>query len=283
MALRLGCSSLNGLRCRWRKVFDKIWTIKKKIFIEPFFTTMQLVMAGSDSEGLKYGTIETKEKYYLSWKEPDAPPPTGTGLDQTLEQLCNKTRFLEIIHDFVVFDSGTKKLCRHNQYFGVNAAHDFLKRRESGIIWHTQGSGKSLSMVWLAKWIFENMPDTRVLLITDRNELDEQIEKVFLGVNEKIYRTTSGTDLVKCLNETTPSLICSLVHKFGRQEEEMQASDLNEYIQQLKKSMPKDFRAKGNVIVLVDECHRTQSGELHKAMKAILPNAVFIGFTGTPL
>jgi type I restriction enzyme, R subunit len=136
-------------------------------------------------------------------------------LDRALIQLCGKARFLELIHDFIVFDAGTKKLCRHSQYFGVRAAQAHVKRREGGIIWNTQGSGKSLTMVWLAKWIRENVKDARVLIITDRTELDEQIEKVFFGVNEEIYRTKSGADLIAKLNATMPWLMCSLIHKFG--------------------------------------------------------------------
>ncbi|HNC86028.1 MAG TPA: type I restriction endonuclease, partial [Agitococcus sp.] len=174
---------------------------QKPQFIEPFFSTQQLVMAGNDSQGIRYGTTLTAEKYYLTWKEPFANNSLSL-LDVHLCQLCEKTRFLELIHDFVVFDFGTKKLCRPNQYFGIKAAQAYIKRREGGIIWHTQGSGKSLTMVWLTKWIRENIPDARVLLITDRTELDEQIEKVFMGVNEKIYRTKSGADLIAQLNVT---------------------------------------------------------------------------------
>ncbi len=163
---------------------------QKKEFIQPFFSTMQWVMAGNDTEGLRYATIETPEKYYLRWVE-DSGPYAGEPnlLDRHLLQVCRKARLLELIHDFIVFDAGTKKLCRQNQYFGVKAAQDFIRRREGGIIWHTQGSGKSLTMVWLAKWIRENREGARVLIITDRTELDEQIEKVFKGVNEQIYRT----------------------------------------------------------------------------------------------
>jgi len=253
---------------------------QKKVFIEHFFSTMQWVMAGSDSEGLRYGTTGTQEKYYLTWKAPSA---VENLLDRGLIQMCGKVRFLELIHDFIVFDAGTKKLCRHNQYFGVRAAQEHVKRREGGIIWHTQGSGKSLTMVWLTKWIRENVPDARVLLITDRTELDEQIEKVFLGVNEGIYRTQSGADLIAKLNATTPWLICSLIHKFGRKEDGEEVGDIAAYLEEVKRELPAGFSAKGNLFVFVDECHRTQSGELNKAMKAILPNAVFIGFTGTPL
>ena len=245
-------------------------------FIQPFFTTLQLIMAGNDSEGLRYGVIETAEKYYLTWKEDSA---IENLLDRSLLQLCEKQRLLEILHDFVVFDAGVKKICRHNQYFGVRAAQKRVRSREGGIIWHTQGSGKSLTMVWLARWIRENVPDARVLIITDRTELDEQIEKVFKGVNESIYRTKSGQDLINTLNATTPLLFCSLIHKFAGKEE----GDVAGFIEEMRRSVPPGFKARGDLYVFVDECHRTQSGDLHEAMKALLPNAMFIGFTGTPL
>jgi type I restriction enzyme, R subunit len=249
---------------------------QKKEFIRPFFATVQLVMAGNDTEGLRYGVIETPEKYYLTWKEPSE---IENPLDRAVRQLCCKQRLLELIHDFMVFDAGTKKICRHNQYFGVRAAEEAVKHREGGIIWHTQGSGKSLTMVWLAKWIRENVKSARVLLITDRTELDEQIEKVFKGVDEDIYRTKSGKDLVDVLNNSKEWLICSLVHKFGASEE----PDVDGYLEDIQKHLPKHFYPKGDIFVFVDECHRTQSGKLHDAMKAILPGAMFIGFTGTPL
>jgi type I restriction enzyme R subunit len=253
---------------------------QKKEFIQPFFSTVQWIMAGNDTEGLHYGTIQTPEKYYLTWKEDG---PGDNPLDKALMQVCTKARFLEFIHDFIVFDAGIKKLCRHHQYFGVRAAQEHVKRQEGGIIWHTQGSGKSLVMVWLAKWIREHVTDPRVLIVTDRTELDEQIEGVFLGVNEGIYRTTSGADLITQLNATKPWLLCSLVHKFGGKEGSEEDSDASEFIKEMKKALPQDFKAKGSLFVFVDECHRTQSGELHEAMKGILPGAVFIGFTGTPL
>ncbi|MEU7604762.1 HsdR family type I site-specific deoxyribonuclease, partial [Streptomyces sp. NPDC041003] len=183
-----------------------------------------------------------------------------------------------------VFDSGVRKACRHNQYFGVKAAQERIGRREGGIIWHTQGSGKSLTMVWLAKWIREHQDDARVLLITDRTELDEQIEKVFNGVNEQIYRTSSGVDLLDTLNKSAEWLICSLVHKFGSSADGKDGSKADtEFIKELKARIPKGFKAKGNLFVFVDEAHRTQSGKMHDAMKDLLPGAMFIGFTGTPL
>lgn len=257
---------------------------QKKEFIQPFFSTIQWVMACNNSEGLRYATIETPEKYFLRWVEETGVHAAEPNLlDRHLLQICEKERLLELIHDFVVFDAGIKKVSRQNQYFGVKAAQDFIRRREGGIIWHTQGSGKSLTMVWLAKWVRENREGARVLIITDRTELDEQIEKVFKGVNEAIYRTKSGADLIDKLNSTEESLLCSLVHKFGgKTEEESSEQGAKEFIQAIKK-LPPDFKAKGDIHVFVDECHRTQSGDLHKAMKELLPNALFVGFTGTPL
>lgn len=255
---------------------------QKKDFIRPFFTTMQLLMAGNDTQGLRYGTIETREKYYLEWKEDG-----GLGdykLDRHLSLMCEKNRFLDLIHDFIVFDAGVKKTCRHNQYFGIKEAQAYIRRRQGGIIWHTQGSGKSLTMVWLTKWIRENVRDSRVLIITDRTELDEQIEKVFRGVDEDIYRTTSGADLVHTLNGTNQWLICSLIHKFGGSDnDELSDEDVDNFMEEIQKNLMSNFEAKGDIYVFVDECHRTQSGKLHSAMKKILPNALFVGFTGTPL
>ncbi|PTP59242.1 restriction endonuclease subunit R [Vibrio splendidus] len=270
---------------------------QKKSFIRNFFTSMQLVMAGNDTQGIRYGTIETTEKYYLEWKEPssDAALPqvditADTILDTHLAQLCGKKRFLQLIHDFIVFDAGVKKTCRHNQFFGIQAAKKHVNshsaNKQGGIIWHTQGSGKSLTMVWLAKWIRENVSDSRVLIITDRTELDEQIETVFSGVDEEIYRTKSGRDLIATLGEPNPWLLCSLVHKFGRNgEDDNEESEeaTAEYIESLSSSVMSNFTAQGKLFVFVDECHRTQSGKLHGAMKTILPDEMFIGFTGTPL
>jgi len=249
---------------------------QEKDFIRPFFATVQLLMAGNTSEGLRYGVIETPEKYWLAWKEiSDISDP----LERDLNNLCRPERFLEFMHDYMVFDAGIKKTCRHNQYFGVKAAQNHVRKRQGGIIWHTQGSGKSLTMVWLAKWLRENVRDARVLIITDRSELDEQIEKVFKGVSEQIYRTKSGSDLIQVLNDSQEWLIASLIHKFGASEE----GDVDAFIKDIKSHLPKGFHPKGDIFVFVDECHRSQSGKLHEAMKAILPGAMLIGFTGTPL
>ena len=256
---------------------------QKPEFIGSFFTTVQLVMAGNETEGLRYGVIGTPERHWMQWKEEDAHPNAGENpLHRELSQLCSKSRLLEMLHDFTVFDGGVKKLCRHNQFFGVKAAQARVKRREGGIIWHTQGSGKSLTMVWLAKWIRENVPNSRVLILTDRTELDAQIQQVFLGVDEDIYRTKNGADLAAALRDATKPLVCSLIHKFGASGE-LRERDVENYLAEVQQHLPQGLNTPSEFFVFVDECHRTQSGKLHAAMKALLPNAMLIGFTGTPL
>ncbi|MGI6588959.1 MAG: type I restriction endonuclease subunit R [Peptococcia bacterium] len=248
---------------------------QKKEFIGQFFSTIQFIFAGNDTEGLRYGTIGTQEKFFLQWKE-DVEDTSCLQLDRYLLNLCNKERLLELIYDFVLFDGGIKKLPRAHQYFAVKAAQEHVRRHEGGIVWHTQGSGKSIVMVFLAKWILENNPHARVAIITDRDELDKQIERVFHDAGETIYRTSSGRDLMAQLAQAKPRLLCSLIHKFGKKDVE----NFEEFIKELE-SQPS--QAVGELFLFVDECHRTQSGKLHRVMKAMLPNAVFIGFTGTPL
>ncbi|GAA8610195.1 HsdR family type I site-specific deoxyribonuclease [Helicobacter pylori] len=233
---------------------------QKKEFIRDFFKTIQLVMAGNESQGLRYGVIETEEKYYLSWKELGVQK----NLFETIECFLKKEKFLEFIHDFLIFDKGQKKCARFHQYFAVKKTQEFIKRKEGGIIWHTQGSGKSLTMVWLTKWLRMNRKQARILIVTDRRELDAQIQGVFKGTGEKsYYRADSKKDLLSVLFENKEFLVSSLMHKFDDND--------------LKQPILKEW------VVLVDECHRTQSGKLHKAMKSLLPNAIFIAFSGTPL
>lgn len=267
---------------------------QKKENILNFFAPAQLLFAGNEAEGLKYGTVFTAEKYYLKWKEDENAKDALSleikklqeGVNNRLRDgvisLCHKERFLSIIHDFVIFDAGKKKLARHNQYFANIAARERIKANEGGIIWNTQGSGKSLIMVWLTKWIVENITDSHVVIITDRDELDDQIEGLFHDVNEKhIKRAKSGADLRNLLNKGDYTIACSLIHKYGHNAGSQ--SDIDQYRKELLKNLPKDFKAKGNIIAFIDECHRTNSGKLHEAVKLLMPDAVLIGFTGTPL
>lgn len=277
-------------------------TNQKDSFIQPFFSTIQYCMAGNETEGLRYGTLLTKEKFYLEWKpdgftdHEDERCDTDIRIDAECAKISNKLlsqiyamfdkeRFIDLLENFIVFDKGIKKVCRYNQYYGIKRAQMRLAKDKSGIIWHTQGSGKTLTMVWLSKWLLAHGygENCRVLIVTDRDELDEQIEKTFKGVDEKIARTSSGQDLIDKLNAYDDSLMCSLVHKFGKRGGEASEADYDKFIEEIMKNLPEGFEAKGKIYVFVDECHRTQSGKLHAAMKAIMPKATFVGFTGTPL
>lgn len=276
-------------------------TNQKAHFIENFFTTVQFCMAGNDSEGMRYGTLLTPEKHYLEWQNDGFSEFSGERneidvlieeksqdipekLDRQLFALFYKKRFLDLVHNFIIFDKGIKKVCRYNQYYAIKRAQYRLsEKKHGGIVWHTQGSGKTLTMIWLSKWILANNPNARVLIVTDREELDEQIEKSYKGVDETIVRTKSGKDLVNRINSYDDRLICSLIHKFGKRGGDATGEDYQKYIEELLASLPKDFSAKGEFIIFVDECHRTQSGKLHVAMKTIIPNGIFVGFTGTPL
>lgn len=273
-------------------------TNQQKENIQGFFNTMQLLMAGNEAEGLKYGVIETPEKYYLQWREDTDPkrleknPLTQKILAmQSTEKnrlrdgvisLCQHDRLLMLIHDFIIFDAGVKKTARHNQFFAVQAAQQRIKDGEGGIIWNTQGSGKSLIMVWLTKWIRENITDSRVVIITDRDELDDQIESLFFDVGEKkVKRAKSCADLRQILDTNEYPIVCSLIHKYGHNAGK--DADIDKYVKELMADLPKNYKAKGNIIGFIDECHRTNSGKLHKAVEVLMPDATLIGFTGTPL
>jgi type I restriction enzyme, R subunit len=247
-------------------------TNQEEIFNKDFFTTVQVVFAGSDSQGLRFGTVTTKEEFFVEWKAANSGPLiAGALLDPPLAQMCEKSRLLDLIRNFIIFESGIKKVPRPHQLAGVKAAQERIRQREGGVIWHTQGSGKSILMVMLAKWLLEHDPEARILIVTDRDELDKQIEGVMknagvIGENSPSPRITSRADFVAKIGATTPRLLCALIHKFD-------PADLN--------GPPPPTH--GRFYVFVDECHRTQGGDMNKQMKRWLENAIFIGFTGTPL
>ena len=247
-------------------------TNQEEIFNKRFFCTVQLVFAGSDSQGLRYGTNGTPEKLFVEWKaqEGEITPTPGSLLDRPLAEMCEKVRLLDLMRNFIIFDAGQKKVPRPHQFIAVKEAQKRLAKREGGVIWHTQGSGKSILMVLLAKWLLEHDPEGRVLIITDRDELDKQIEGVMrnagvIGESSPSPRITKRDEFVDKLGTHTPRLLCALIHKFE--------PDL--------KSPPPQVC--GRFYVFVDECHRTQGGDMNKQMKRWLANATFIGFTGTPL
>lgn len=291
--IALGMFELKSSYVSSGKGIRQLLTNQKKENILNFFSTTQLLFAGNESEGLLYGTINTPEKYYLKWKEDKKATDELSGKIKVLQikeknrlrdgivSMCQKERFLSLIHDFIIFDAGRKKVARHNQYYANIAARQRILKGEGGIIWNTQGSGKSLLMVWLTQWIIENISDSRVVIITDRDELDDQIESLFVDVDKKIKRAKSCADLRNILDKNDDSIICSLIHKYGHNAGKQ--ADIDQYRKELLKDLPKDFKAKGNIIAFIDECHRTNSGKLHEAIKILMPEAILIGFTGTPL
>lgn len=247
-------------------------TNQEEIFNKGFFSTVQLVFAGNDSKGLYYGTTGTSEKFFVPWKllHPSDSIARGYLLDRPLAEMCDKSRLLDVIRNLIIFDAGQKKVPRPHQYVGIKKAQERIRKQEGGVIWHTQGSGKSILMVLMAKWLLEHDPQGRILIITDRDELDRQIEGVMRNVgivseDSPSPRITSRAQLVEKLSSANPRLLCALIHKF----------DLD-----LKGDPPPIH---GRFYVFVDECHRTQGGDLNKQMKRWLANAIFVGFTGTPL
>ncbi len=249
-------------------------TNQEEIFNLGFFTTAQLVFAGSDSQGLRYGTATTRAEFFVDWKASmpgvGAPLAPGALLDRPLAEMCDKSRLLDVVRNFIIFDAGIKKVPRPHQFDGVKAAQVRIRQGEGGVIWNTQGSGKSILMVLIAKWLLENDPDARILVVTDRDELDKQIEGVMrnsgvIGEGAPSPRITSRLEFVQKLAAPSPRLLCALLHKFQ--------PDLT--------VPPPPIH--GHFYVFVDECHRTQGGNMNKQMKKWLENAIFIGFTGTPL
>lgn len=252
-------------------------------FIESFFSTVQMLIAGNDTQGVKYGTVGTERNGYYYWNEDDENYENI--LDRGIKNLLTKERLIKIIHSFIAFSNGTKLICRSNQFHGVNELLASAKKDESGIIWHTQGSGKSMTMVWGARAIREEIDNARILVITDRDQLDEQIEGIFNGVKEPIVRSKSGADLFTKLADASIPVMCSLIQKFRgtNNDEEVSEEDIEAFVEDLKKAVKVDTKPTGKFFVFIDEAHRTQSGSLHKYLKELLPDAIFIGFTGTPI
>lgn len=197
-----------------------------------------------------------------------------TEQDRTLFSLCRPERLLELAHKFTVFDGGIKKIARYQQYFVIKSTIERVKqyddegRRKGGIIWHTQGSGKSLSMVMLTRNLaFDpEIKDPRIVLVTDRDDLDKQLGNTFAACGLEPVRATSGRSLLDLVFEKKSAIITTLIHKFDKA--------LN---------AKKTTSESSDIFVLVDESHRTNFGGLSARMRQMFPKACYIGFTGTPL
>lgn len=266
-------------------------------FIPSFFTTTQFTIASNDDVEFRYGTIGTPLAFWCKWKRDTNKVGDTITEKEAYRLFFNKENFMFFFHYGVLNDGGIKKVLRPHQIYAIKAAAKRMPQKESGVIWHSQGSGKSLTMVALASYIQKNFSNPRVVVITDRKELDLQLAGTFVKGGNKLHHAESCSDLLDTLNKGDEWLICSLIHKFGAHNHNDEAEkdesgtkvSLDEYLNELQTIIAKKygnhFSVKGdNIFVFVDECHRTQSGRLHEAMRAIMGKEVMlIGFTGTPL
>lgn len=254
-----------------------------KDYVPHLFKFTQLVMATNSNE-TKYATCNTPKRFWSVWKEEQAEWLKSwldrvvegclpTVQDKSLISLCHPERLLELTLYFTLFDKDVKKIARYQQYFAIKEILKTIEQkdehgnRQSGVIWHTQGSGKSLTMVMLAKYILSEMfaYNPKVIVVTDRVELDKQIHQTFRHTRLKASKANSGNHLIDLINDNNADIITTLVHKFDTAS---------------AKQKPVESK---DIFVLVDESHRTQYGELHLKMKKVFPNACYLGFTGTPL
>ena len=252
-------------------------------YIPQLFKFAQLVVA-TNKNAVKYATAGTPKKFWSVWKEQDdewlqtrlkalVPDRMPTEQDRNIVSLFSPERVYELIRYFILFDANVKKVCRYQQFFAVReimktiAENDEHGNRQSGVIWHTQGSGKSLTMVMLAKYILMELKDChpRVVIVTDRKELDAQIAATFAHTRLTPARATSGRHLVELVNSARADVITSIINKFNTVE------------RQEVKNPSRD------IFVLVDESHRSNYGLMATRMRSVFPNACYIGFTGTPL
>lgn len=252
-------------------------------YIPHLFKFAQLVVT-TNKNAVKYATAGTPKKFWSVWKEQDdewlqtrlkalVPDRMPTEQDRNIVSLFSPERVYELIRYFILFDANVKKVCRYQQFFAVReimktiAENDEHGNRQSGVIWHTQGSGKSLSMVMLAKYILMELKDChpRVVIVTDRKELDAQIAATFAHTRLTPARATSGRHLVELVNSARADVITSIINKFNTVE------------RQEVKNPSRD------IFVLVDESHRSNYGLMATRMRSVFPNACYIGFTGTPL
>ena len=266
-------------------------------FIPSFFTTIQFTIASNDGVEFRYGTIGTPLSFWCRWKRDTNKVGDTITEKEAYRLFFDKENFMFFFHYGVLNDGGIKKVLRPHQIYAIKAAAKRMHQKESGVIWHSQGSGKSLTMVALASYIQKNFSNPRVVVITDRKELDLQLAGTFVKGGNKLHHAESCSDLLDTLNKGDEWLICSLIHKFGAHKHNDEAEkdesgtkvSLDEYLNELQTIIAKKygnhFSVKGdNIFVFVDECHRTQSGRLHEAMRAIMGKEVMlIGFTGTPL
>lgn len=263
--------------------------------IPNLFKFTQLLICANDDK-VKYGTLGTTSKFYAVWKDKEQYDYNKSkdalikneesriqkeikeiikdrvinDIDITLYSFFQKERFLDILEYFIIFDNGIKKVARYNQYFAIKKIMERIEqtndegKREGGVVWHTQGSGKSLIMSMLTKIISRKIKGSKIVVVTDRIELDKQIEKTFNDTGISVKRAKTGTGLINLIKEGA-TIITTIINKFE-----------NVFDKRVVVDSP-------DIFILVDESHRTQYGDFADKMRKVFPNACYIGFTGTPL
>ena len=251
---------------------------QKPEYIPQLFKFIQIVMAANKNE-TKYATCGTPDKFWSTWNEQYAEKQNEllnktvigrqvTKQDRDIISLFEKERFLELIKDFIIFEAGKKKICRYQQYFAVKAMLERIKHyKKGGVVWHTQGSGKSITMVYVTKKLMEDkeIQNPQVVIVTDRVDLDKQIHKTFNRIGVEAARATTGNNLTELIKNEKIRVITTVVNKFETVVKSGVAVDAP------------------NTFILVDEGHRTQYGEINRRMQEVFKGAIYISFTGTPI
>lgn len=251
---------------------------QKPDYIPQLFKFIQIVMAANKNE-TKYATCGTPDKFWSTWNEQYVERQNEllnktvigrqvTKQDRDIISLFEKERFLELIKDFIIFEAGKKKICRYQQYFAVKAMLERIKHdKKGGVVWHTQGSGKSITMVYITKKLMEDkeIQNSQVVIVTDRVDLDKQIHKTFNRIGVEAARATTGNNLTDLIKNEKIRVITTVVNKFETV---------------VKSGISVDAP---NTFILVDEGHRTQYGEINRRMQEVFKGAIYISFTGTPI
>ena len=251
---------------------------QKPDYIPQLFKFIQIVMAANKNE-TKYAICGTPDKFWSTWNEQYVEKQNEllnktvigrqvTKQDRDIISLFEKERFLELIKDFIIFEAGTKKICRYQQYFAVKAMLERIKHdKKGGVVWHTQGSGKSITMVYITKKLMEDkeIQNPQVVIVTDRVDSDKQIHKTFNRIGVEAARATTGNNLTELIKNEKIRVITTVVNKFETV---------------VKSGVSVDTP---NTFILVDEGHRTQYGEINRRMQEVFKGAIYISFTGTPI
>lgn len=251
---------------------------QKPDYIPQLFKFIQIVMAANKNE-TKYATCGTPDKFWSTWNEQYVEKQNEllnktvisrqvTKQDRDIISLFEKERFLELIKDFIILEAGKKKICRYQQYFAVKAMLERIKHNQKGgVVWHTQGSGKSITMVYITKKLMEDkeIENPQVVIVTDRVDLDKQIHKTFNRIGVEAARATTGNNLTDLIKNEKIRVITTVVNKFETVVRSGVSVDAP------------------NTFILVDEGHRTQYGEINRRMQEVFKGAIYISFTGTPI